>query len=111
MDGPRHALATVRSLAATDDFVVGHGRALAMFDDVASARSAIRAAIAGLSALAFAHTVEMPSGPFDVYGVEREDGGWYLKLALLQVQGRRLFVVSFHPLEFPLATSGGWVHP
>lgn len=106
-----HPLQTVKSLAKADQFVVGAGRATTFFDDAATARAAIRQAIATLTALNFAHTAQLPSGLFDVYGLRHDEGGWYLKLALLQIQGHRLFIVSFHPLKFPLQTCGGMVHP
>ena len=111
MSQPRHNLREVQALAKADEFVVGMTRAAAYFDDAVAARAAIASAIGALGPMAFAHTDQMPSGPFDVYGVRREDAGWYLKLAIVHMQGRRLFVVSFHPLEFPLQTRGGTVQP
>jgi len=47
----------------------------------------------------------------DVYGVARDEGGWYLKLTIIDEDGPEVLVISFHPLERPIKTNGGLVLP
>ena len=78
MPRPRYPLVTVQALAAADNFVAGFHRAERCFQDVAAARHAIREALSVVTEANFANTVLMASGPFDVYGIRRATGGWYL---------------------------------
>jgi hypothetical protein len=46
----------------------------------------------------------------DVYGVRFRGGGWYLKLTV-DDEMPEVAIISFHPLEAPLRTSGGEIKP
>ena len=70
----------------------------------------MRTAIDGLTVKDFVKTVQQTWDVVDVYGLRRRDGaGWMLKLYI--DQATQVTVISFHPLERPIKTNGGWVRP
>jgi len=64
----------------------------------------------GLMMSQYAETVELTWDVADVYGVQIDGEGWYLKIAIDEEQPE-VAVISFHPLERRLKTRGGWVNP
>jgi len=52
----------------------------------------------------FSSTVPAPPPPADVYGVERQGTGWYIKV---KIESPRLRIVSFHPPEHPFRIANG----
>jgi hypothetical protein len=105
---PRWSLRVIKNLAAKGSIRVTDSRAAAFFggDRVATAQAAMTA-IAALTARDFAQTI-MQADICDVYGIIRDEQGWYLKVTVIHPE---LVVVSLHPLDRPLRTNGGVVEP
>lgn len=55
-------------------------------------------------------TLSLPIDKADVYGIEVEGCGWYLKVCIDENVPEATFI-SVHPLENPLRTNGGEVKP
>lgn len=112
MKKPHWDLEEVKRLAGQRDGLwVQVGRALVFFDgDARAAKEAVLKTIDGLTVKDFVRTVEQTWDVVDVYGVRRQDdAGWMLKLYI--DQATQVTVISFHPLEHPIKTNGGWVRP
>jgi hypothetical protein len=108
---PHWDLAEVKRLATQRDGLwVQVGRALVLFADAQAAKDAVKRALSGLTVRRFVKTVQQTWDIVDVYALKREDGaGWMMKLYI--DQGAQVNVISFHPLERPIKTNGGWVKP
>jgi hypothetical protein len=85
-------------------------RALDFFATYTEAYATVRQVILGLSPSSFAHTVQLTYDIADVYGVRVQGAGWYLKVTVDEGVPA-VAVISFHPLERALKTSGGVVKP
>jgi hypothetical protein len=70
------------------------------------ARAIIMEIITLLDPSCFAHSLTNKVPPADVYGIYYRGSGWYVKVAL---DHGRPIVISCHPPEVPLTTSGGTV--
>lgn len=102
----------MKSLAVDGDNVwVMIGRAVSFFGgDRRAALAAVQRAIAKLTERAFVKTQQQTWDTVDVYAFKNEDGaGWMMKLYI--DKETEVTVVSFHPLERPIKTNGGWVRP
>ena len=107
---PYWNLERVKALAASDLLVLSRTRALNFFEADDKAVATAKHIIAGLSADQFADTLLQPA-KCDVYGVQIDGGGWYLKLTIDPQPPEGLIVISLHPLEKPLKTNTGMVKP
>jgi hypothetical protein len=109
---PHWDLDEVKRLAAEPDGLwVQVGRAVSFFGgDARAALAAARDEIARLSLRSFCETQRLTWDTADIYGFRRADGaGWYMKLYI--DQETQVTVISFHPLERPIRTNGGWIRP
>jgi hypothetical protein len=107
---PHWSLERVRELAASGQVFVQRSRALDSFDSLEEAFEAACQTLVGLTEDSFSHTVDLTWDVADVYGVVREDGGWYLKICIDEEEPE-VAVISFHRLERPLRTRAGVVRP
>ena len=87
------------------------GRAILFFDgDSDLAKAVCRRAIAALTVKDFVKTQQQTWDIVDVYAMKLEDkAGWMMKLYI--DKETQVTVISFHPLERPIKTNGGWVRP
>ncbi len=108
---PHWSLTVIRRMVAQDEFFCAFGSAVAYFATPGEAREAVQEAVAALEETNFAETVKLSTHVADVYGVPRDEGGWYLKLTIIDEDGPEVLVISFHPLERPIKTNGGLVSP
>ena len=108
---PYFALERVKSMVEAGQFMIQQGRARVFLGgSFQEARVAMKEVIADLSVRNFSHSVQLTWDVADVYGVRFRGGGWYLKLTIDE-ETPEVAIISFHPLEAPLRTSGGEVKP
>lgn len=112
---PLHDLAEVQRLVC-DETAVTFGRRLgvdvvrALFDvGAVDAEAFIRDRVLSLRPEHFAHTLTNQPPPADVYGLEYEGRGWYIKVTIHATAGRHLAVISCHPPTDPLRTRAGTI--
>lgn len=98
-------------MVADDEFFCALESAVAYFGTPDEAREAVQKAVATLDESNFAETLKLSKHVADIYGVDSDDGGWYLKLTVIDTDGPEVLIISFHPLEHPIKTNGGLVSP
>lgn len=86
--------------------------ALDFFSTPNDAYEAARCAIADLDVGQFCDTEQLVVDLADVYGIELDGRGWYLKVAVDEdIEDSIVIVISLHPLKWPMRTNGGMVKP
>jgi hypothetical protein len=111
--GPHHSLDEVKKLVAAGAFTVMKGRGLALLVPPLTYREAmgfIAAALQMLTADNFCETVQLTYDTADVYGINIQSTGWYVKLCI-DHDTPEVAVISFHPPEHPMRTPAGVVKP
>lgn len=103
---PHWDLAVVKSLNAAGKLILTKTKAQSSFTDAAAAMNAAKTLVDQLTDRQFAETL-VQLDICDVYGVQFQGCGWYLKLTIDEL----LVVVSLHPLQWSLRTNGGIVAP
>lgn len=98
-------------MVSNDEFFCAYESAVAYFGTPDEARRAVQETVATLDESSFAETVKLLRHIADIYGVIGDDGGWYLKLTVIDTAGPEVLIISFHPLERPIKTNGGLVSP
>ena len=108
---PHFTLERVKSMVEAGQFMIQQGRARVFLGgSFQEARAAMKGVIADLSLRNFSHSVQLTWDMADIYGVRFRGGGWYLKLTV-DDEMPEVAIISFHPLEAPLRTSGGEIKP
>jgi hypothetical protein len=111
--GPHHSLGEVKKLVAAGAFTVMKGRGLALLVPPLTYREAmgfVATAIQMLTADNFCETVQLTYDMADVYGINIQSTGWYVKLCI-DHDTPEVAVISFHPPEHPMRTRAGVVKP
>lgn len=104
-----HSIARLQDLALRQGrLYVTVGRASSFFSSRFVAERAARQVIAALTPGQYVHTENLMTGPADVYGVDIDGTGYYLKL-YIDERAPEVVVVSLHPPEHPLRTRDGRV--
>jgi len=106
---PHWSLATVKAVAARDSGLrFSLTRALRFFPTRAACLRAARTTVAALTQRDFVETLQQNPDLCDVYAVQREGNGWYVKLTLIEEPaGEVVMLLSLHPLEHPIQTASG----
>lgn len=111
---PYWPIVMVQELAQRNSYEVLWEKAGAYLGGAGEARTAAKKVMMELESSNYAHTVclKLTGRPAGVYGVTLEDGGWYLKLTVEELETderpeSKVVVISLHPVETPLETRGG----
>lgn len=111
--GPHHSLDEVKRLVAAGKLTVMRGRALNLLVPpmtYAGAVGFVAAAIQLLSVDNFHSSVSLTYDVGDVYGLNVDGVGWYIKLCIDQ-DVPEVAVISFHPPEHAMRTKAGTIKP
>src|SRR5438874_94986 len=109
MKAPHWPLETVKAVAAREDGLrFSLTRALQFFSTRAACLLAARATVAGLTRRHFVETKQQNPDVCDVYAVQMDGKGWYVKLTMLEERdGEVVMLMSLHPLEHEIRTASG----
>lgn len=108
--GPHWPIDRIQSFVREDKVFIQKTRALSFFPTRKDAYRTIKDVALSLSVSMFSHTQQLTYDTADVYAVRIDGAGWYMKL-YIDESVPELTIISFHPLERPLRTRGGEVHP
>lgn len=115
---PKHELDDVKALAPRRSLVLAKSRALdPLCVHCGTPKGALafaRKVIAAIEDTCFSETVmQCFDREFDIYGRQEDGITWFIKLAIdLDTKGDEyLLVLSFHPAEGPIRTTGGELKP
>lgn len=111
--GPHHSLSDVKKLVGAGAFMVMKGRGLALLMPPLTYTEAmvfVATAIQMLTADNFCETVDLARDTADVYGLNIQNTGWYIKLCI-DPDVPAVAVISFHPPMYPMTTPAGVVNP
>lgn len=111
--GPHHSLEEVKRLVASGKFMLMRGRALNLLVPPLTYTEALRfvaAAVQLLSVDNFHSSVQLTYEMADVYGLNVDGVGWYIKLCIDQ-SVPEVTVISFHPPEHAMRTKAGTIKP
>lgn len=110
---PYHSLDEVKKLVAAGAFTVMKGRGPGVAGSTTHlprSDGLIAAAIQILTADNFCETVQLIYDRADVYGINIQSTGWYVKLCI-DHDTPEVAVISFHPPEHPMRTPASVVKP
>lgn len=110
--GPHHPLDEVKRLVTAGKFSLSRTRAqdfLIPPRTLREARRYVAAALQSLSVENFEKSMQLRDDMSDVYGLNVDGTGWYIKLCI-DDQGE-VDVISFHPPEHPIRTRAGTITP